>query len=143
MALAAGPMHRTAARRALVLYDGNCPLCRKSVKMLQGLDWFSVLSYVNVRDPEQVRALPVPVPATPERLLEEMHLLTPDGGACYHGFGAFRYMAWRLPLLWFLAPFLYLPGMATLGQRVYLWVARNRFRLVPCHGGVCRIGNRG
>jgi hypothetical protein len=25
------------------------------------------------------------------------------------------------------------------GQKIYLWVARNRFRLVPCHGGVCSL----
>jgi hypothetical protein len=48
-------------------------------------------------------------------------------------------MAWRLPLLWILAPFLYVPGVPTLGQAAYLWVARNRFRLVPCHGGVCTL----
>jgi hypothetical protein len=70
--------------------------------------------------------------------MEEMHLITPDAGRIYHGFGAFRWMAWRLPLLWALAPFLYLPGIPTLGQRIYLWIARNRFQLVPCHGGVCQ-----
>jgi predicted DCC family thiol-disulfide oxidoreductase YuxK len=124
--------------RAQVLYDGHCALCRKSVALLRGLDWFGAFGYVDVRDPRQLGAVRLPV--APGRLVEEMHLLTPGGGAWYHGFGAFRWMAWRLPLLWFLVPFLYLPGMATFGQRLYLWVARNRFRLVPCHGGVCKIG---
>jgi predicted DCC family thiol-disulfide oxidoreductase YuxK len=78
-------------------------------------------------------------PLEPGRLLQEMHLLTPDGSKIYHGFEAFRWMAWRLPLLWPLAPFLYLPGMKPLGQRLYLLIARNRFRLVPCHGGVCTL----
>jgi hypothetical protein len=78
-------------------------------------------------------------PLEPNRLLEEMHLLTPDGRGILHGFGAFRWMAWRLPPLWPLLPFLYLPGMTSVGQRAYLWVARNRFRLVPCHGGVCSL----
>lgn len=68
-----------------------------------------------------------------------MHVLTPDGTRLLSGFAALRWLAWRLPLLWPLAPFLYLPGMATLGQRLYLWVARNRLRLVPCHGGVCTV----
>jgi hypothetical protein len=107
------------------------------VALLRRLDWLSALGYVDVRDPMQTLLLHVPVP--PERLIEEMHLLTPDGGEVLHGFRAFRWMAWRLPLLWFLVPFLYLPGMATVGQRAYLWVARHRFRLVPCHGGVCTL----
>ena len=75
----------------------------------------------------------------PDRLLEEMHLVTPDGRRIYHGFAAFRWFAWRLPPLWPLAPFLHVPGVPTLGQRLYLWIARNRFRLVPCHGGVCTL----
>jgi predicted DCC family thiol-disulfide oxidoreductase YuxK len=128
------PSHR---QKALVLYDGDCPLCRKSVRLLKRLDWFNVLGYVNVRDAERLPELPLTV--EPQRLLEEMHLLTPDNGQLSHGFRAFRWMAWRLPLTWFLIPFLYLPGMASVGQRAYLWVARNRFRLVPCHGGVCTL----
>ena len=134
--------HSAAARlkRALVLYDGHCALCRKSVSLIKGLDWFNAFGFVDVRDAGQLRAVPLPV--APERLLEEMHLLTPEGRDCYHGFTAFRWMAWRLPLLWFLVPFLYLPGMGKLGQRLYLWVARHRFRLVPCHGGVCKIGGK-
>src|SRR5205823_7866931 len=101
------------------------------------LDWLHRLAFVNARDREN---LPPGVPA-PERgrLLEEMHLLAPDGYRLYHGFAAFRWMAWRLPLLWPLAPLLYLPGVPSLGQRAYLWVARNRFQLVPCHGGVCTL----
>jgi predicted DCC family thiol-disulfide oxidoreductase YuxK len=127
-------------KKALVLYDGACPLCRKSVRLLRRLDWLGALTFADVRDVEQVPDLPAAIPA--HRLLQEMHLLTPDGDRVYHGFTAFRWMAWRLPLLWALAPFLYLPGMRTLGQRLYLWIARNRFRLVPCHGGVCQLPGR-
>lgn len=139
-ALANAKTTHPASRKALVLYDGDCPLCRKSVRLLRGLDWFNALDYVNVRDAASIPALPVPV--EPQRFLDEMHLLTPDGRHVYHGFKAFRWMAWRLPLTWFLLPFLYLPGVETLGQRAYLWVARNRFRLVPCHGGVCTLRRR-
>jgi hypothetical protein len=72
-----------------------------------------------------------------------MHVVTPDHRHVYHGFAALRWLAWRLPLLWPVLPLLYLPGVPALGQRLYLWVARNRFRLVPCHGGVCETGGRG
>jgi predicted DCC family thiol-disulfide oxidoreductase YuxK len=109
----------------------------KSVGWLRRLDWLHRLSYVNARDPGDLPAGDPPLAG--DRLLQEMHLLTPGDRRVYHGFKAFRWMAWRLPLLWPLVPFLYLPGMATLGQRVYLWIARNRFRLVPCHGGVCTL----
>jgi predicted DCC family thiol-disulfide oxidoreductase YuxK len=131
---------RANPHRAQVLYDGQCPLCQKSVALLSRLDWLGVLRYINVRDPDELAACDLPVELN--RLLEEMHLLTPGGRQLYHGFRAFRWLAWRLPLLWCVAPLLYLPGIPTLGQRAYLWVARNRFRLVPCHGGVCTIAKR-
>jgi predicted DCC family thiol-disulfide oxidoreductase YuxK len=131
------PVPSAAAEKAQVFYDGDCALCRKSVEQLRRLDVWHRLTYVNVRtNPALPTCQP---PLDPGRLLQEMHLVTPDGRRMYHGFGAFRWMAWRLPLLWPLAPFLYLPGVATLGQHLYLWIARNRFRLVPCHGGVCTV----
>jgi predicted DCC family thiol-disulfide oxidoreductase YuxK len=124
-------------RQAVLLYDGDCALCRKGIDHLQQLDWLGVLRYANLRDREQVPVTEPPL--DPARLLEEMHLVPSGGGRIYHGFGAFRWLAWRLPLLAPLAPFLYLPGVPWLGQHLYLWVARNRFRLVPCHGGVCTL----
>lgn len=122
--------------KANVLYDGQCPICIRSVSLLKRLDWFRRLSFQDARQQNNLTHHGSPLP--PQRLLEEMHLITPDGYSLYHGFKAFRWMAWRLPLLWPLAPFLYLPGMPYLGQKAYLWVARNRFNLVPCHGGVCQ-----
>jgi predicted DCC family thiol-disulfide oxidoreductase YuxK len=124
-------------RRAQVLYDGHCAFCRKSVALLQRLDWRRILTYVDVRDPEQMKTVAAPV--EPSRLVEEMHVVTPGRHHLHHGFAAIRWMAWQLPLLWPVAPFLYIPGVPALGQKLYLWIARHRFQLVPCHGGVCTL----
>jgi predicted DCC family thiol-disulfide oxidoreductase YuxK len=122
--------------KARVLYDGDCALCRKSIGILRKLDWLGKLDYVNARDEAHAVLRQPPVAVAP--LLEEMHVLTPMG--CLHrGFRAFRWLAWRLPACWPVAPLLYIPGVPWLGQRTYLWVARNRFHLVPCHDGVCEI----
>lgn len=142
MATATAPQARNrhqqaAKRRGQVLYDGDCKFCRKSVEALRRLDWLDRLDYMDVRDPDALAD--VGVSLEPGRLLEEMHLVTPDGAKVYSGFRAFRWIAWRLPLLWVVAPLLYLPGAESVGQRMYLWVARNRFRLLPCHGGVCTL----
>jgi predicted DCC family thiol-disulfide oxidoreductase YuxK len=112
-------------------------LCIKTAQTLKHLDWFHVLHFQNARDQA---ALPQrEPPLDPEQLLQQMHLITPDQQRVYRGFQAFRWMAWRLPLLWPLAPFLYLPGVPLLGQKAYLWIARNRYRLVPCQDGVCHV----
>jgi predicted DCC family thiol-disulfide oxidoreductase YuxK len=119
----------------LVLYDGRCELCRRSVRLLTRLDWRHRLTFADARDPANV-----PPGLVPNRLMAEMHVVAPDGHVT-HGFRAFRRLAWDLPPLWPLIPLLYLPGVPTIGQRLYLWVARNRFHLVPCHDGACAVKN--
>src|SRR4051812_3826509 len=99
---------------ATVLYDGQCALCQRSVRILKRLDWLGRLRYADARDPANVP--PTRAPLDPARLLEEMHVVTPDGRVA-HGFAAFRRIAWRLPALWLVAPLLYLPGVPWLGQR--------------------------
>jgi len=125
---------------AHILYDALCPFCLKSVAVLKHLDWLGRLHYLDARDPANLPASDVPLDS--DRLLEEMHLVTPDGKHVYHGFAAFRWLTWRLPLLWPIAPFLYIPGVPALGQKAYLCVARNRYSLVPCQGGVCMLPPR-
>lgn len=123
--------------KAVVLYDGACPLCQRSVRILKRLDWLKKLHFQDARDTKHLP--PSEVPLVPRRLLEEMHVVTPDRKQVYAGFKAFRWMAWRLPLTVLFAPFLYIPGVPWVGNKVYLWVARNRFKLVPCKDGVCSI----
>src|SRR5258708_2820046 len=116
---------------AVVLFDGECRFCQASMRFVKRLDWLHVLCFQNARETDKLPEAPELL--VPERLLEEMHLVTPQRDAVYRGFAAFRWMAWRLPPLTAFAPLLYLPGVPALGRRVYLWVARHRFRLVPCH----------
>ncbi len=140
MATAPADVHSVAdpfPGKAVVLYDGDCPFCRKSVAVLRRLDWLGRLAFQSARETD--RLPPSEVPLDPKRLLEEMHVVTPDRRHAYAGFRAFRWIAWRLPLTWLIAPLLYLPGVPWVGNRVYLWVAKNRFGLVPCRDGVCHV----
>ena len=124
------------AYQAVVLYDGQCPLCRKTASIVRRLDWLGRLRFHDCRDAGGIP--PNTAHLDPSRMIEQMHVLTP-GGTIHSGFRAVRWIAGRLLLLWPLYPLLFIPGMAKLGQRLYLWIARNRFRLVPCRGGVCTI----
>lgn len=123
--------------QAVVLYDGDCPLCQRSVAILRRLDWFHTLAFQNARDTD--RLPPSATPLDPKRLLEEMHVVAPDRQTARAGFRAFRWMAWRLPVTLPLAPLFYLPGVPWVGNRVYRWVAKNRLNLVPCRDGACRV----
>ena len=123
--------------QAILLFDGQCAFCRKSVGILTRLDW---LGRVHCQDARDLPNLPVcDEPLVPQKLLDEMHVVTADRQHAYAGYRAIRWLAWRLPLLWPLAPFFYLPGTLWLGNKLYRWVARNRFELVPCEHGMCQV----
>ncbi|MFO0937396.1 MAG: DUF393 domain-containing protein [Gemmataceae bacterium] len=92
-----GDPQQPQAGKGIVLFDGSCPLCQRSVAMLKKLDWFHALQFQNARD---VKNLPAShVELNPKKLLDEMHVLTPDRKRAPAGFRAFRWIAWRLPLL--------------------------------------------
>jgi predicted DCC family thiol-disulfide oxidoreductase YuxK len=129
-----------AAGHPVVLYDGDCAFCRKSVALLKRLDWLGRLRFQSAREVD--RLPPSRVPLDPDKLLAEMHVVTPDRTRAPAGFAAFRWIAWRLPLTLPLAPLLYLPGVSWVGNKVYRWVAKNRFGLVPCAGGACAVNVR-
>ncbi|MBY0456694.1 MAG: DUF393 domain-containing protein [Gemmataceae bacterium] len=125
-----------APGKGVVLYDGKCPLCQRAIRSVRRLDWLGRLHFQDCRD--RAHWPPSAVTLDMKRLLEEMHLVTPDRRHAPAGFRAFRWMAWRLPLLLPLAPLLYLPGVPWLGNKIYLWIAKHRYDLVPCDEN-CRV----
>jgi predicted DCC family thiol-disulfide oxidoreductase YuxK len=130
----------TATGKGVVLFDGDCAFCQRSVAILRKLDWFHRLHFQSARDLSAIPENRANLDA--EKMLLEMHVLLPDRQRSYAGFKAFRWMAGRLPALWLAWPFLYIPGVPFIGQKIYLWVAKNRFQLVPCHDGQCALPPR-
>jgi predicted DCC family thiol-disulfide oxidoreductase YuxK len=123
-------------RRYTVFYDGMCPICRKSKRTLERLDWLGRLTYADIHDRKFAEAeLPG---VTYADMLREMWVKRPDGKH-FGGFKAFRAMAAVLPLCWPIVPFLWLPGAAFVGKRVYGFIARNRFRYAKCDDEFCSL----
>ena len=130
---------RTAAAppaRWTVIYDGLCPLCIRSMTILDALDFRHRLAYLDLEaDPSRLAALAPGVSAGEARAA--MRVVAPDGQV-YRGFFAFRELARILPPLWPFVPLLYLPFAATIGPRVYGLVARHRTRQV-CRAETCAV----
>ena len=129
-----------AKGKGIVLYDGQCLLCQRSVRILKRLDWLRRFHFQDCRDTTNLPKTAMPLDH--ERLLEQMHVVTPDRKRAYAGYRAFRWMAWRIPATWWLAPLMYIPGVPWLGSKLYLGVARNRFHLLPCKDGGCELPTR-
>lgn len=114
-----------------LLYDGYCPLCRRTVGLISGIDLFERVRFQSFRDTDfDAFNAEHNVSVTRKRADEEM-LLVRDG-AVHGGFDAYRQMSLMLPLMWLVAPLMWLPGPAHVGRAIYAWVARNRLSFFQC-----------
>ena len=117
--------------RIQVLYDGFCPLCRRTVRLLACLDIFQRLQFLDFRlldlnEYNRTQALNL----KPGNLEKEMYVIS--RGRAYHGFYGYRAIALALPAFWLLAPWLFLPVVSSLGASIYGFIARNRMKLFSC-----------
>lgn len=105
-----------------MVYDGTCGFCKRSMASFLAFDG---LRQISIRD---FRTNPSPV-VSDEKMLRHLYTVLPDGRAL-PGFEAYRYVVPRVPGLWWLVPFFYIPFFSrTLGHPIYDWIAANRSRL--------------
>jgi predicted DCC family thiol-disulfide oxidoreductase YuxK len=121
---------RYAGRKGKVFFDGACPLCLRSRKIISLMDLFSRIDFVDFR---ALNAEALPKGVDLKNLEGEMHLVTPRGRVL-KGYDSFRWMAARLPATFWLTLFLHIPGVPYLGRKIYRWVAKNRLELVKIEG---------
>jgi predicted DCC family thiol-disulfide oxidoreductase YuxK len=108
-------------------FDGGCGPCRQTAAALATATLPGGVTYTSAQGLAAGGGLPrgVDVP----ELLADIHVLAPTG--TYRGFAAYRRISWRVPFLWPILPFLYLPPLTSIGNRVYRRVADHRL----CHVG--------
>jgi len=116
-----------------VLFDGGCPMCRRTARRLHRLDWLHRLTFADGTDAD--RRERVAPGLTEEQIMREMYVIEPTGR--YGGFDALLRIARVVPLLW---PFLIvasLPGIRQTGHAVYRHIAANRIRRGRCTDEFC------
>jgi predicted DCC family thiol-disulfide oxidoreductase YuxK len=115
-----------------VLYDDFCPRCLRTVRLLHGLDLFSRMEFHGIRrmdltEYNRSHALNL----TSEALQKQMYVIS--NGRPYVGFFAYRVIALAVPMLWPLVPWLFLPGVPSLGASLYGYFARQRLAALQCN----------
>ena len=116
--------------KIIVLYDGSCGLCTRSMTILMSLDCLRRLRLINFRD-SALRKQYAP-DITEKNLDRAMHIRLPNG-KIFTGFDAFKMLAKHLPALWISIPFLSLPFIGTIGRRIYARIAKRRLRCTEGH----------
>ena len=109
-----------------VIYDADCALCRRVLRLVQMFDITTALRFHASNDVDTVARL---APELSHADLDDAMYALDGQGRRSRGFFAFRRIVIATPLLWPLLALLYFPGSGRLGPRVYAWVAANRHRL--------------
>lgn len=112
--------------RQKVLYDNHCRLCLESVRWMKRLDTRRRFELVPIDKAGHL--------CRGDACLDEIRLVRADGSTL-HGFHAVAAIASQLPRVAWLGSIASLPVFRTLGQRLYLWIARNRYRLSRSDSG--------
>jgi predicted DCC family thiol-disulfide oxidoreductase YuxK len=105
-----------------MIYDGNCGFCKRSMAWFLAFDGLRQIQIRNFR----TRSSAV---VSNQRMEKALYLVLPDERSL-PGFDAYRYAVLRVPGLWWLLPFFYVPVLSRFfGRPIYNWVAGNRGRL--------------
>lgn len=124
------------------IYDGLCVLCRQSRKIIDALDWLHRIEFLDIHNWSEVeRRYPT---LDFETAMGQMHAVTSDG-RLIGGFEGVRRLLRDLPLGFPIWLILHIPGMNWLGNKVYRFIARNRYRInralgaLVCETGACKV----
>ncbi len=125
----------------VVIYDGQCAMCRAQVQRLARWDTGRRLAFLSLHDPLVARRYP---DLSHDRLMREMVVVDRQGDR-RGGADAIRYLSRRLPCLWPLAPLLHVPGSLPIWRLLYRTVARYRYLLGGkrvCEDASCTVHAR-
>ncbi len=106
-----------------VLYDGNCKICRRTIAVLQRFDIFERIVYVNALDNAQLNYFGLAWVDSPE-LAQDMHVAI--GKNKWKGFEAYRALAVRIPMFWFVWLLLWIWPVPQIGKAIYRKIADSR-----------------
>lgn len=136
------------------VFDGNCVICNTTRRIVNALDWFNRVTWLNLHDRAEIEARYPTLDY--DRSMGEIHVID-DNGAIFAGFDGTRRMLRALPLGIPLWAILRLPLIGDwLGPRVYRFIARNRYSInrllgvdletlnnedADCVDGVCKMPN--
>ena len=108
-----------------VVYDGNCKVCGRLVKLLIAWDRRHELEIL----PSQTPGVRARFPWIPMRAYAESVQVIGPGGRTWQGAAALEQLLDVLPKGWLLSWIFSIPFIRPLAERFYRWFARNRYML--------------
>ncbi len=125
------------AGAVVVVYDGDCGFCRRSVDEIRRRDRDKRMVYLPRRTP----GIEARIPGLAEGDFDTGIRVVDRDGTIHVGADGIRHIASQLPVWRRLAWAYDLPVIRPLARRIYAWVAANRMRISQACGpdGACRL----
>ncbi|HVT42961.1 MAG TPA: DUF393 domain-containing protein [Thermoanaerobaculia bacterium] len=108
-----------------VVYDGLCRICTRSVRLLRRWDRGNILEIV----PSQTPGVQARFPWIPPSAYREALQLIGPRGATWQGAEAAEQLIRILPRGRWIAWIFRIPGVSSIADLIYRWIARNRYAL--------------
>ncbi len=121
--------------RFKLLFDGECPLCRREANFLRRRNRHGALAFEDIAAPDFDATI---YHTTREELMGVIHGVFPDG-RIVKKLEVFREAYRAVGLGWLLAPTGW-PGLRRLADLGYEWFARNRISIGKVFGRKCDSG---
>jgi len=120
-----------------VLYDGSCALCRGSAERVRHADTHHRIELLDLHDPSAAQRFPQVDHEVAMRWMQAVDAR----GRVFSGVDAWAQIGWILPAWNVVAWLLLVPGIHWLAEKIYSWVARNRYRWNRqiCTDGSCAL----
>jgi len=120
-----------------VLYDGSCNLCRGSAERVRRFDILHRIEFLDLHDPSAAERFPQ---VNRNEAMKWMQAVD-SRNRVFSGSDAWARIGSLLPGWSLIARILLVPGIRQIAQRVYAWLARNRYRWNRsiCEDGTCRL----
>jgi predicted DCC family thiol-disulfide oxidoreductase YuxK len=106
-----------------VVYDPHCRLCRRTIGILTSLDWLNALVTIPNTSLDE---LPDSIRTTHGAVLNQMFMALDEENRPNFGYAAYELIAGRIVLLWPMRPFLGIPPIRRVGEKVYACIAESR-----------------
>lgn len=122
----------------VVIFDGHCKFCTWQVQNLARWDNKRRLAFLSLHDPEVAKRYP---DLTYDQLMAAMYVVDQTGKR-HGGAEALRYIATRLPRLYWLSLLMHIPFTMPLWGWGYRQIAKRRYlmgRTTACDDGACRV----
>ncbi|MBL8014470.1 MAG: DUF393 domain-containing protein [Candidatus Omnitrophica bacterium] len=116
------------SQNMLVLYDGHCSFCRRTIGFLKVFDVFGRIEYIDLHSSAS-QDYRKNLKIDQEDLMKDIHGLI--GTKIVRGFSVYQNIAGRVPLLWIAYPLMQIGIFHKMGEKIYGNVAAHRTCKLP------------